>query len=474
MSTRRRSLVLLAAVLALAGCDDDDKPQIFVPSPGLETLPPRPAPPAAAKSPIEHIFVIVKENHTFDNYFATYPGSDGSLVANENGDETPLANARTDMDFPGDNSFGDAHTDYDDGKMDHFQKGEEGSFFAKLASLVTRGPFITYSPRDGKASGPAAYYWQLAAKGTLCDHYFTAVMGPSSPNHLFLVAASCGGLVSNENLATHVVQVLKGDQIVSHPDHFTASEIPTALPNELEKKGLTWRYFDEGDSSAAGHILGTLEDNDASIKMIDVLTALPDFERCYQQKSGLDSSLAGLLAAGDAGNVTWIKPSPTHCEHPGIASVSAGAAWTKAIVDAIGKSPYWEKCAIFITWDDYGGFYDHVAPPQVDDLGLGFRVPCLVVSPYAKKGAVDHTTYEHSSILKFAEAVNGLPAMSHRDAGSADMTDAFDFTQAPRSYSEFETSITVPAAAAEPESQAAAAPPPKSVGLVGALGEAEK
>ena len=106
-------------------------------------------------------------------------------------------------------------------------------------------------------------------------------------------------------------------------------------------------------------------------------------------------------------------------------------------MNEIGSSQYWSKCAIFITYDDYGGFYDHVPPPQVDQLGLGFRVPCTVVSPYAKKGFVDHTQFEHSSLLKFAETLFGIPAMTARDAAAADMTDAFDFTQTPRDFSEF-------------------------------------
>src|SRR5581483_6403688 len=142
-------------------------------------------------------------------------------------------------------------------------------------------------------------------------------------------------------------------------------------------------------------------------------------------------------AQGQVGHVTWIKPSPFNCEHPGISSVKTGTEWTRKIVNQIGASQYWGRCAILITWDDFGGFYDHVAPPQVDNLGLGFRVPCIVVSPYAKKGAVCHTQYEHSSMMKFAETVFGLPAMSSRDAASGDMTDCFDFTQTPRDFSEF-------------------------------------
>src|SRR6202040_3157071 len=133
-----------------------------------------------------------------------------------------------------------------------------------------------------------------------------------------------------------------------------------------------------------------------------------------------------------AGNVTWMKPEPGVCEHPGISEVQNGAEWTRQVVNAIGNSQYWQRCAILITWDDYGGFYDHVSPPQVDHMALGFRVPCIVISPYAKKGFVDHTQYEFSSMLRFAEADLGLATLTARDKGANDMMGAFNFGQSPR------------------------------------------
>jgi phospholipase C len=125
-------------------------------------------------------------------------------------------------------------------------------------------------------------------------------------------------------------------------------------------------------------------------------------------------------------------------EHPALSPIDEGCEWTRKVVNQIGQSRYWDHCAIFITFDDFGGWFDHVPPPQVDRLGLGFRVPCIVVSPYAKRGFVDHTQYEHSSLLKFVETLFQIPPMTARDAQSADMTDAFDLTQPARSFSEFQ------------------------------------
>src|SRR5579883_1095275 len=399
-------------------------------------LPPEPTAPAPAAGPaakkIDHVFIIVKENHTFDNYFGSYPGADGAMAVTGRELVQPLS----DFEVPGPNDRLAALRDFHSGRMDGFDEGEVTALSLFLAP-ISRGPFVTYAPRDGKPGGPARYYWELAQAGVLCDRYFTSVMGPSLPNHLFTVAATSGGVVGNP--AGDTIPVLGPDgKVRDHPSRFEPSEIRTTLMNELEKKGLSWRYFSEGSSSPIQGIADALSDDDEMLEFIRVVRDLPDFKDCYDESKDLDENFPGLLAAGKLGSVTWIRPSLAHSEHPLTGGVAEGADWTRKIVNAIGHSRYWDHCAILITWDDYGGFYDHVAPPQVDQLGLGFRVPCIVVSPYARKGAVDHTLYEHSSLVKLAETVLGIAPMTARDQAAADMTAAFDFTQKPRSFAEFE------------------------------------
>src|SRR5581483_3852537 len=161
--------------------------------------------------------------------------------------------------------------------------------------------------------------------------------------------------------------------------------------------------FIEEEGGVTGSIYENLEGDGTSVLMLDCLKALGSFATSYAKVPTMPTTIAQKLASGDVGNVTWIRPCPTKSEHPAFGGVAAGAAWTQSVVEAIGHSKYWGRCAIIITWDDFGGFYDHVAPPQVDQMGLGFRVGCIVVSPYAKKGVVDHTPYEHSSLCKLAE-----------------------------------------------------------------------
>jgi phospholipase C len=404
------------------------------------TSTPGPATTGAA-TPIDHIFIIFKENHTFDNFFGNYPGANGSLTASlSSGGSQTLGPYVSTVDFPGDNGWSTAHTAYDNGQMDGFDlSAHSGGLFSFFGNLF-HGPFTTYAPASATPDGPVKYYWQLAQQGTLCDNYFTSLMGDSTPNHMYSVAAQSGGCVANASVLSGEYTVLDANgQTHSHPNHFTPSEIPTTLMNELEAKGLTWKYFAENNGNDSFQaFLENLMNNAGSMKAIDVLTALPDFGTQYDdQTSNLDQNLAGLLSQGAVGHVTWFKPAPYVCEHPAWGEVDKGAEWTRQLVNAIGASSYWDHCAIIITWDDFGGFYDHVAPPQVDQFGLGFRVPCILISPYAKKGFVDHTQFEHSSLCKFAETVFGLPPMSTRDAASADMTDAFDFTQQPRAFSDF-------------------------------------
>ena len=395
----------------------------------------------AAKPPIDHVFIIFKENHTFDNYFATYPGADGATQATTStGEVVPLRQWVTKCDLPGMNSWQAAHVDWNGGLMDAFDKGEESSRAWGDLAKYNHGPFVTFAPASGVASGPVAYYWQLAQRGVLCDRYFTSLMGESSPNHMYVIAATSAGRITNEDLVKHTCKVIGPDGATyDHPNHWTVDEVPTALPNELEKKGRSWTFIEEGTrADLLKQALAFLEDNnDGSVECLDVVKGLPSFKDRFTRMSSVNKGLASFLANGKAGNVTWIKPACANCEHPGLSEVPTGVKWSQQIVEAIGASPYWNRCAIFITWDDFGGFYDHVAPPQVDNFGLGFRVPCLIVSPYAKKGYVDHTQYEHSSICKFAESLFDLPPMTSRDAAANDMMNAFDFTQKPRPFTEF-------------------------------------
>ncbi len=349
-------------------------------------------PTRPANTPIQHVIVIMKENHTFDNYFGQYPGVDGATTVTIDGTAQPPPAA---SDRPADmnHSFDSAHKAFDNGKMDQF----------------TAAGYAQYNQND------LSVYWTYAQQFTLFDHYFTSVMGPSTPNHLFTIAATSNGAIENAS------GIKTTDPACASPDAkiktLTASgqtvmapacfDIPT-LPNLLAQKNVTWK----GYSYFAMGILKRIYDDPAmKANLVSETQFIKDVK-------------AGTLPA-----VSWVTGGQD--EHPP-ASVCAGENWTIQQVNAVMNSPYWKSSLIIITWDDWGGWYDHVPPPQVDNLGLGFRVPTLVISPYAKQGFVDHQQTEHSSVAKTIETIFGVPSLTSRDANANDLLSALDFSQAPR------------------------------------------
>jgi len=247
-------------------------------------------------------------------------------------------------------------------------------------------------------------YWDYARKYTLCDAFFSSVAGPSEPNHLYTVAARSGGLVNNPapNLAGQ-------DGVYTFP---TMAEL-------LEQSHVSWKYYDEKPDPHKHSLWNPM----------------PGF-RQFQKSPALMSHLVGLdqfyadVKAGTLPEVCWIVPTARDSEHPP-ADSARGMRHVTDLVNAIMGSSAWKDTAIIVTWDDYGGFYDHVAPPAVDQYGYGPRVPTLVISPYAKPGAVCHTRLDFTSPLKLIEERYGLAPLATRDAGANDMLDCFDFHQKP-------------------------------------------
>ncbi len=335
-------------------------------------------------SKIENIVVVLQENHTFDNYFGTYPGVDGtsgkSICLPESRGSSKCVSPYHDTNLaPVDmnHNWSSAHEDYDSGRMDGFVYSE--------GHRETMG---YYNGSDLK------HYWKAAADYVLCDRYFTSVMSESAPNHLYLVAGTAGGL-KNDNVPPSL-------------------DFPPVF-KELDSKGVSWKIY-------------------------GFTSWYEKFSYVQGSQSARENFVSGKhfaedLSQGNLSQVSWIIGAPGGDEHPPQNIQKGEGSVANDIVNAIGKSRYWDKSATFITWDDYGGFYDHVPPPQVDQYGYGFRVPCLVVSPYSKKGFIDGNTYDHTSILKTVENRFGLSPLSSRDRDAKDMSNSFDFTASPREFS---------------------------------------
>ncbi len=193
----------------------------------------------------------------------------------------------------------------------------------------------------------------------------------------------------------------------------------TTVADSLNSAGLTWRYYGPGIGSSGYHW-----------SAFDAIRHIR-FGSPWRTNVLPLARFSRDVAANKLATMTWITTYTASSEHPRFGEVCAGENSTVEMVDAIMKSPEWNSTVIFVSWDDFGGFYDHVPPPQLDALGLGPRVPLLIISPFVKSGFIEHQQLEFASVVKFVEEVFGLPFLTSRDTNSNDMFDAFDFVDAP-------------------------------------------
>jgi len=373
----------------------------------------------AGSGRIDHIIFIVKENHSFDNYFGAFPGADGVRAGQTStGEFLPLSEAPDQVVPDIEHSAAAAYVAYDGGRMDRFDRGNGA------VTLGVDNAYTQMMERD------IPNYWAYARHYTLDDHFFSTVMGPTFPNHLMMIAAQAGNSDSNPANAGGLhkggpwgCDSAPGAYVTTVSAHgvpgtaFPCFDFAT-LADRLNSHHIDWRYY-APQLGQPGYIWSTFD----AIRHVRYGSQWNTNVLPWRQ---FESDVAhGRLAA-----VTWLVTDTSHSEHPP-ASTCLGENTTVSEVNAVMRSRFWNSTAIVVTWDDYGGFYDHVAPPQRDRLGLGPRVPTLVISPYARRGAVDHTAYDFTSLLRFVEQRFGLVPLTTRDARGPAMAGSFDFSAAP-------------------------------------------
>jgi phospholipase C len=433
--------LLLTAVVALVSCQTSS------------ALPP--TSPAAVQGihKIQHVVVIMQENRSFDEYFGLYPGADG--LPRQNGQFTvcspdPLS-GRCIAPFhdPRDSQFGGPHAhdaavaDIDGGKMDGFV-GE-----AQMGTDLT--DVMGY-----KDASDIPNYWTYAQQFVLQDRMFESVSSWSFPEHLYLVSewsAKCskqGDPASCTNGGTEPPQpTINGTSGVS-PDQTSRNYAWTDLTYLLHKFNVSWRYYvAEGFQPDCEDGAETCNPAAQTVGTPDIWNPLPGFTdvRADGQVGNIQTidHFYADVRAGRLPAVSWIAPNQTVSEHPP-ATVSAGQAYVTTLINTIMSSPLWASTAIFVNWDDWGGFYDHVVPPSIDSAGYGLRVPGLVISPYAKRGFIDNQTLSQDAYAKFIEDdfLNGLrldpktdgrpdprPGVRENDPQLGDLALDFDFNQVP-------------------------------------------
>jgi phospholipase C len=400
-------LALLCLALALSACSKSGSPTISQSSSSSSS--------SSGVDVIQHVVFIIKENRTFDNYFGTFPGADGATSGTlSTGQVIPLGHTpdRTPPDIC--HSWNCAIQAIDGGKMDKFNLIQECSVNADLLC------YTQLTEQD------IPNYFAYARNFVLADHMFSSLKGPSFPNHLYTVGAQSGGAVDNPTNpsiwgcdADDTTTVSVMDSSGNSSKQFPCFDFQT-IADSLLTAGISWKYYapQMGENGYHWNALDAIK----HIRETSVWTdhVVPDTQFVSDAQSG-------QLPA-----VSWLVTNFGQSEHPP-ASTCQGENWTVQQLNAVMQGPDWSSTAVFLTWDDFGGFYDHLPPPNLDYYGLGPRVPLLIISPFAKKGYISHTTYELSSVLKFVELRYGLSTLTARDAQANDMTDSFDFTQTPLS-----------------------------------------
>jgi phospholipase C len=399
---------------------------------GLPGPPSHPTPPPA-QTPIQHIVIIVQENRTFDNFFKDFPGADSADTGRTHTGGV-VALQPVGLDDPHDPCH--THicwvTTYDHGKIDAFDLNNPPE--------TPKTYDYAYVPKS-----QIQPYWDMARQYTLADRFFQSNSGPSYPAHQYLIAgqSAMAAEVPDEvpwgcdAPSGTTVRVLDagGNEV---PGPFPCFNYRT-LADTMDAAGVTWRYY-APSIGGSGSIWSAFD-------AINHIRFGPDWT---QNVVSPQTRILTDVAGGSLAQVTWVVPSAPDSDHPG--NGSGGPSWVTAVFNAIGASQYWNNTAIFITWDDWGGWYDHVVPPQLDLMGLGYRVPLVVVSPYAKPHHVSHDQLEFGSILKFIEVDFGLPALTAEDSRAANPSDCFDFSQAPTPFSKISAPVPPSYFVSEPPS----------------------
>jgi phospholipase C len=374
------------------------------------------SPANPARYPIKHVVIIIKENHSFDNIFGRFPGADGATTAAIAGGQTVALNRTPDHTLLDIGHAGDSATfAIDQGRMDRFNL---------LPGAVQNGKDIATSEYY-QSDIPA--YWTYGLHFTLDDHFFSTIMGPSFPNHLALIAGTSHNTIDNPRGQTHHAWGCDGGpfSVVTSVDPNTGRhhnvrpcfDMPT-LADSMQRQHVSWKYYAPG-AYRSGYVWSSFD----AIRHIR-------YSPLWKSNVPPDTQFIKDISSGRLPAVSWLVTKEELSEHPPY-SMCEGENWTVDQINAVMRSKYWKSTLIVLTWDDFGGFYDHVAPPPINYISLGPRVPTLMISPYARPHYVDHHQMDFGSILKFIEDDLGLPPLTYDDRGAHSILSSLDFGQRP-------------------------------------------
>lgn len=366
--------------------------------------------------PIQHIVFIIKENRTFDTLFGRFPGANGSTTyTSPDGQTHPLGHEPDYLIVDPSHSPQSAHLATDGGLMDRF---------SQIPGAIQAGQDVA-DAQFQQSDIPS--YWAYARQFTLDDNFYSEIMGASFANHLWTIGVGSPNVDSNPNEPNRwgcdskpgtVAETRGPDGTIGHI--YPCFDFPT-LTDELDAAGVSWKYY-AAPIDHSGYIWSVLDAIHHVRYGPDWATNVVNYDQ-----------FATDAASGNLPAVSWVTTPWALSDHPP-SSVCIGENFTVSEINAVMQNEEeWRHTAIVVTWDDFGGFYDHVAPPAGANPqdSYGPRVPAIIISPYARRHFIDHTMYSFISMLKFAETMLGLPALSSVDGGANNMLNSFDFSQRP-------------------------------------------
>ncbi len=435
----RRALGLCAVLAALFGCSGSQA-QIGAPTPRRAAAPVGTAKHPAGLNAIAHVVIIIQENRTVDDLFNGFPGANTVKSGlNSSGQIVPLKLIKLTAPYLLYHKHKSFVSEYDNGKLDGW------NLDASHCEQPHQCP-----PKDRRAFGYVPLketkpYWTMAEQYAFADSMFQTNQGPSYPAHQYLISGT--STISDGS-------TLRAAENPYNTEHFSGpyggcdSPIGTlvslidqngkegqraypcfnrvSLAHVLDNHRLTWRYYQ--DSPGPG--LWKAYDSIREIR----------FSHRYRNVITPSAQVLTDIGQGKLANVTWVTPSVEASDHSGTTN-GTGPSWVASVVNTIGESKFWNSTVIFVTWDDWGGWFDHVKPPQYNSYELSFRVPLIVISPYAKAGYVSHVQHEFGSILKFIEQNFALPSMHTTDVRADNLSDCFNSSNGPRRFEKIDAPL---------------------------------
>ncbi|MEO6834639.1 MAG: alkaline phosphatase family protein [Candidatus Tumulicola sp.] len=424
MPSKFASLTACFAALVLAACGA--QPDIGTSVPVAGALP-SVRHDAGPGSLIKHVIIIIQENRTPDNLFQGLPGADiASSGLNSHNQTIQLHPVLLEANYDPNHLHSSFLLDYAGGAMNGFN-------LEPMSGQCHRGKCAYgYVPRY-----EVVPYFDLATQYAFADRMFGTNQGPSFPAHQYFISGTSttapgGPLRAADNPyrpgggqggggcdapLSELVATIDASGFEGNPT-YPCFDRPT-LGDLLDARGATWRYYEMSHGSGLWYAYDAIRHIRYGNDYANVVTP--------------SQLILNDISHGTLSNVSWVVPPGSASDHSGRNS-TGGPAWVSSIVNAVGASQYWNDCAIFIVWDDWGGWYDHVKPPVYNSYELGIRVPLIVVSPYAKRGYVSHTQYEFGSILKFTEAAFKTGSLNTTDARANSLDDVFKFSRPQRPF----------------------------------------